>query len=122
MAREKRELSPAEKLLAKWAGEANGQPSIPDFDAEFSASFPNLWILMTWTVVGDLEKLPGQIGFQADGSAWKVTYRDPSANRMIGVVATSFLEGLRKLDQEVVRDDAPWSGGKKRKRGWKKLD
>jgi hypothetical protein len=82
VARERRELSPAEALLAKWAAEhTDGQSILPDFDADFSASFPNLWVFLTWTHVGKLQKEPGSITVRIDGTGWKLSYYDPTAKK-----------------------------------------
>lgn len=113
-------LSAAEALLRKWAAESVNGHGVPDYDPDFSNSFPNLWVLMTWREVGQLEKLPGTISFQADGSGWRLTYRDPTAKRSATVVAQTLLEGLKKLDACVVAEDTVWSGGRRGNTSWRK--
>lgn len=122
MARSKREeLSPAERKLAEWAEEAAGQGiSIPDWDQEFSQSFPNLWVFLTWTQIGKVLKDPGSIRIQADGTAWRVQYYDPAAKKSCVVMDPSLMGALRKLDAAVVGTDTVWSG-KSRQRGFRKV-
>lgn len=115
-----RDLNPMERVLAQWAMEALNGPSIPDFDPEFSASFPNLWVLLTWPSVGDVERSPGSLSIAADGTGWRVSYYDPSARRRLAVVSPSLLEGLKKLDQEVTSPSAAWSGGKRKSTSFRK--
>lgn len=123
MAKQSKERSPAEELLHKWALESQGgQASLPDWDAEFSASFPNLWVLLTWDQVGELRKLPGQITFKADGTGWRVTYLDQTAKRSTAVVAQQLLDGLRKLDLAVVHPDTVWAQFGRGNRKWTKKD
>jgi len=123
MAKDKAPASPAEQLLRKWAEESeNGQAMLPDFDADFSASFPNLWVLLTWRQVGVMEKQPGSITFRVDGTGWRVQYFDPTAKRSCAVVAETVLGGLKKLDLAVVAPDTVWTGGNRRGRTWRKLE
>jgi hypothetical protein len=116
----KREQTPAEALLHRWASESINGVGIPDFDADFSASFPNLWIMMTWREVGSLEKLPGRISFSADGTGWRLTYSDPTAKRSATVVAETLMGALSKLDRAIVSDDTVWSGRGVRNASWRK--
>ncbi len=116
----KRETSPAEALLQRWAAESINGVGVPDFDPDFSNSFPNLWVLMTWREVGSLEKLPGRISFSADGTGWRVTYSDPTAKRSATVVAETLMGALRKLDEAIVSADTVWSGRGTRNASWRK--
>jgi len=119
MAKDKRELSPAEVVLAKWAEEASGgQGMLPDFDGEFSASFPALWTFLTWTQIGKMKKEPGSVSMRAEGTGWKLTYYDPSALRSCSVASTTLMEGLRKLDAALVHPDTLWVRTDRRKKGW----
>lgn len=122
MAKEKRELSPAEKVLFKWASNAfSEQPIMPDWDPDFSASFPNLWTFLTWTGTEKVKKQPGRITLQVDGTGWKVTYHDPTERKSTSAVGTTLREALAKLDSQIVKEDAVWMGGGGRNRGWRKL-
>lgn len=104
--------------MLRWAQQTdNGQACLPDFDAEFSASFPNLWAFMTWTEVGEMMKDPGKVTVSVDGSAWKLAYYDPAARRGTSVVAKTLMDGFRALDAAVVHPDTVWTGGKRRP-GW----
>jgi len=116
----KQPLNPAEALLRRWAAESVNGHGIPDHDGDFSNSFPNLWVLMTWREVGNMEKSPGTISVQADGSAWRMTYRDPTAKRSCTVVAQTLMEAFRKLDHAVVAEDTVWSGRGSRNQSWRK--
>jgi hypothetical protein len=113
-------MNAAEVLLRKWAAESISGLGIPDFDPDFSASFPSVWVLMTWREVGTLEKQPGRISFTADGTGWRITYSDPTAKRSCTVVAPTLLEGLKKLDSALVAEDTVWSGRGARNQGWRK--
>lgn len=113
-------VNPAEALLRRWAAESVNGAQIPDHDADFSNSFPNLWVLMTWREVGQLEKQPGVISVSADGSAWRMTYRDPTAKRSCTVVAQTLMEAFKKLDLAVVAEDTVWSGRKSQNSSWRK--
>jgi hypothetical protein len=116
----KREITPAEALLQRWAAESINGVGVPDFDPDFSNSFPNLWVLMTWREVGSLEKLPGRISFSADGTGWRVTYSDPTAKRSATVVAETLMGALRKLDEAIISADTVWSGRGTRNASWRK--
>lgn len=119
MAKEKRPLTPAEEVLAAWAQEAkHEQPLIPDWDPEFSASFPNLWVFLTWTTIGDLRKSPGSLSIRAEGTGWRLGYHDPSAKRSTAVVATGLMEGLRRLDAALVDPLTVWTSTDRRGKGW----
>jgi len=120
MAKDKRELSPAEEVLHRWALESqNGQASLPDFDPDFSASFPSLWVFLTWTDVGKLHKQPGSVTIRAEGTGWRLTYLDPTAKRRCSVLAPTLMDGLRKLDATVVARDTVWDTFGNRNRGWR---
>lgn len=112
MARDKPQLNPAETVLARWASESKEQPSFPDFDPEFSASFPNLWVFLTWTQIGKAEKSPGAITLKADGSGWRLSYFDPAAKRGTAVVGQSLMDCLRRLDAALVAPDTVWSASR----------
>lgn len=99
---------------------ADGQPIMPDFDPDFAASFPNLWVFLTWRDVGDFQKLPGKLTIAADGTGWKATYYDPSARRGCSVFAPTLMDALRRLDCAVVAPDTAWSGGGGKRSGWTK--
>lgn len=115
------ELSPAERVLAKWAAEADGQGvSIPDWDPEFSQSFPNLWVFLTWTQIGKKLKDPGSVSIRMEGTAWRLSYYDPAAKKSCVVVDTSLMGALKKLDGALVSNDTVWSG-KSRQRGFRTL-
>lgn len=116
----KRELNPIEQRLAQWAQEAEDGPSIPDYDPEFSASFPNLWVLLSWRSIGNYDRSPGTLSVSADGTGWRLSYYDPSARRRCTVAANSLTEGLRKLDAAVGAPDTVWSGGKPRSQSFRK--
>lgn len=119
MAKDKQPLTPAEKVLAGWAMEAKAeQPLMPDWDAEFSASFPNLWVFLTWTTVGQFKKAPGSMSVRADGTGWRIGYHDPTAKRSTAVVATTLMEGLRKLDAALVADGTVWTSTDRKGKGW----
>jgi len=119
MAKEKRELSPAESILHQWALQSqNGQASLPDFDPDFSASFPNLWVFLTWEQVGQLRKEPGSVTVRAEGTGWVLRYYDATAKRSCAIVAASLMEGLRKLDAALVHPDTVWTIRKSGKKGW----
>lgn len=121
MAKDKREMTAAEAVLHKWAMESqNGQASLPDFDPDFSASFPNLWVFLTWRHVGKLSKQPGSVTIRADGTGWRLTYLDPTAKRRCSVLASSLMEGLRALDSALVAGDTLWDSFGNRNRGWRK--
>ena len=90
-----KDLNPIERLLGQWAMEANGEALLPCHDPEFSASFPNLWMLLTWRAVGDFERAPGSLTVSADGAAWKLSYYDPSAKRRASVAGAT-RERLRR--------------------------
>jgi len=114
------DMSPAEKLLAKWAAEKDGgQSLVPDWDADFSASFPNLWVLLTWDQVGKLKKQPGRLTLSVDGTGWRLTYMDPTAKRSTAVVQPTLMEALKKLDAQVVAPDTVWTSFGSRNRGWR---
>lgn len=120
MAKDKRDLSPAEAVLAKWAHEAQDPQGImPDYDPDFSASFPNLWIFLTWREVGKFQKQPGSVSVRAEGTGWRLQYFDPTAKRSCAVLATTLMEGLRKLDQAVVSDETVWTSTDRRTKEWK---
>jgi len=118
----KRDLNPAETILARWAAEAANGSSLPDFDPEFSASFPNLWVFLTWSEVGQFSKAPGKVSIAAEGTGWKISYYDPSAKRGTAVVSGTLMEGLKKLDAALVSGDTVWSGGGTRNKGFKKRE
>jgi len=114
-----REQNPVEAALSRLAAEANGQAMIPEYDPEFSASFPNLWAFMTWREVGDQEKDPGSVSISVSGTGWKVAYYDPGAEKGCAVLAQTLMDGLRRLDAAVVSADTLWTGGR-RKTGFRK--
>lgn len=116
----KRETSPVEALLHKWAMESVSGQGIPDFDPDFSNSFPSLWVLMTWREVGNLEKQPGRISFSAEGTGWRLTYSDPTAKRSCTVVGETLLGTLKKLEHAVTAPDTVWSGRGSRNSAWRK--
>jgi len=118
MAKQK-EQNPVEIALARLAAEANGQALIPEYDPEFSASFPNLWAFLTWREVGDVEKDPGTLSIGVSGTGWKVSYYDPGAEKGCAVLAQTLMDGLRRLDQAVVSPDTLWTGGR-RKTGFRR--
>lgn len=115
-----RESNPFENVVAKWAQEAMHGPQLPDFDPDFSASFPSLWMFLTWREVGDLERAPGTLSVAVDGTGWRVSYYDPSARRRCSVLAPTLTDGLRRLDAAVVSPETVWSGGGSRNRGFRK--
>lgn len=120
MAKDKREMTPAEMLLNKWAQEKeNGQPIVPDHDPDFSASFPNLWVLLTWTTVGKLRKQPGSLSLRAEGTGWRATYLDPTAKRRCSALGATLMDTLRALDQAVVAQNTVWDTMGNRNRGWR---
>lgn len=115
-------LSPAESVLHKWALESvNGQACLPDFDPDFSASFPNLWVFLTWTHVGRKLKQPGNITIRSEGTGWRVQYFDPSARRSCACVAPTLMDALKALDQAVVSEATVWNKFQRGKRGWTDL-
>jgi len=116
-----KELNPAESILHQWALESmNGQASLPDFDPDFSASFPNLWVFLTWKEVGQMKKQPGSVTIRADGTGWRLQYYDPAALRSCAVVGASLMECLRKLDAALVDPATVWNISNRQKRGWQK--
>lgn len=120
MARERKDMHPAEALLARWAQESQGgQSMLPDWDADFSASFPNLWVLLTWDKVGKFMKQPGRLSFAVDGTGWRVEFMDPTAKRACAVVASTLMDGLKKLDAAVVHEETVWRSFSRGKRGWR---
>lgn len=121
MAKEKPALTPAERVLAQWAQEAtHEQPLIPDWDPEFSASFPNLWVFLTWSSVGSMAKSPGSLSLRAEGTGWRLGYHDPSAKRSTAVVAASVMEAFKRLDMALVDPMTVWTSTDRRKKGWTK--
>jgi len=119
--KEQRELSPAERVLAQWASEANEVGvGLPDWDPEFSMSFPNLWVFMTWTRIGKVQKDPGSVSMRVDGTGWRLTYYDPAARKSATVIDPTLMGALRKLDGALVSPDTVWSG-KSRTRGFRKV-
>lgn len=119
MAKERQPENPVEALIRKWAHESKNGAMLPDFDPEFSASFPHLFSLLTWKEASGMLKAPGSITIQADGSAWKLTYRDPSSQRWTAVVAQTVMEGLRKLNEAIPHPDTVWNGGKRPQRDFR---
>lgn len=119
MAKEKRELSPAERVLSNWAMEAkNEQPIIPDWDPDFSVTYPNLWVFLTWRSVGDMAKSPGSVTLRAEGTGWRAGYHDPSAKRSCAVVGTTLAETLKRLDVAVVDDLTVWTSTDRKGKQW----
>lgn len=116
----KRELNPFESIIAQWAQEASDGPVMPEFDPEFSASFPNLWMFLAWREVGNLERTPGSLSLTLDGSGWRLSYYDPGSKRRCSVLAPSLTDALKRLDAAVVASDTVWSGGANRNRGFRK--
>jgi len=114
-----KDLTPVEKTLHRLAQEADGQGRIPDFDPDFSASFPNLWAFLTWAYVGDLVKDPGSVTIKAEGTGWKVSYFDPAAERGCAVLAGTLMDGLRRLEAALVAEDTLWTGAR-RKSGFRR--
>jgi len=114
-----RELNPIEATMLRLAQESNGQSSLPDFDPEFSASFPNLWAFLTWREVADLQKAPGKLTVAVDGTAWRVSYFDPAAKRGCSARAFTLLGALKALDGALVDPQTSWTGGRS-KSGWTK--
>lgn len=119
MAKDKRELSPAERVLVKWAEEArNEQPILPDWDPEFSVQYPNLWVFLTWNTVGNLTKSPGSLSLRADGTGWRAGYHDPSAKRSTAVAGATMAEALRRLDSALVDGQTVWTSTARKGKGW----
>lgn len=114
-----KELSVIEQAMARLAAESNGQGLIPDYDPDFSSSFPNIWAFLTWREVGDQEKDPGSVSIAASGTGWKVAYYDPAAEKGCAVLAATLMEGLKKLDAALVNAETLWTGGR-RKTGWRR--
>jgi len=112
-----KELNPIEATMLRLASESNGQGTMPDFDAEFSASFPALWAFLTWKEVGDYNKAPGKLSLAVDGTAWRLSYYDPAARRGCSVRAVTLMQALACLDKALVDPNTPWTGGKS-KSGW----
>jgi len=119
--RETPPLSPAATVLAKWAAEADGNGvGIPDWDPDFSNSFPNLWVFLTWSQIGKKLKDPGSLSLRMDGSAWRLTYYDPAAKKSCTVQDPALMGALRKMDSALVHPDTVWSG-KSRQRGFRTI-
>ena len=105
-----------EKLVRKWKTEQDQQGYLPCFDPDFSSNCPNLFQLMTWKEVAGLKKPPGTVTIQADGDAWKFTYRDPGSGRWIAVMARNLQEGWIKLELALTDPETCWNGGKREQR------
>lgn len=115
------EMTPAERVLAQWAAESvETGVGLPDWDPEFAASFPNLWVFLTWKQIGKMVKDPGSLSLRCDGTGWRVTYYDPAAKKSTAVVDSSLMNAFRKLDAALVSPDTVWSG-KSRQRGFRQL-
>ena len=121
MAREKPVPLPAHELLLKWSKEADGQPVMPDFDPQFSATYPNLWILMTWKEIDGKGKQPARLTMAVEGTGWTLRLADPTAKRSLVAAAPTLLDALRKLEEWIPHPDCPWQVRGNRNTGWKKL-
>jgi len=116
VAKNHRDLGPAERLLLKWANvHKEGEPEVADFDDEFSKTYPNLWVLLTWKAVGDLKKLPGTITIKTSGTAFEARYYDPTQKMGCAAIATTMREALARLDLAVVDANTVWSTSRQQK-------
>jgi len=120
VAKEKRDLSPAEAKLAQWVMEADSDAKDLQWDPEFSLRYPNLWVFLTWRILGSVERAPGRLSLSADGQAWRASYYDPSTRRSCSAMGTSIDDVLARLDKAITAPDTVWSGGQRKFSGFRK--